>query len=275
MGVRRSCGKSLLKFMLLDLFCREKVRFDEVDWGHLDWALKNKPDMYKIWRSKQNSGFCGTRVQVGLYLGTTLPDERCPNCSKMETADHLLPCSNKDRTQLLLENTNKLGKWLERDKVMDPELSYWIPKYKLMRGNKSFPDLGAMSPCMKALAKSQDIIGYCNFMEGYILTHFYAIQNFHLAMSSGYFSGADWAKQFISKLLHVTHSQWIFRNISLHDKINGYLPKKKSEEIMLKLEYLAGIARKTSQRKANFYWRSTSATFLNYTSNHRNTGSWQ
>ncbi len=37
---------------------------------------------------------------------------------------------------------------------------------------------------MKALAKSQDIIGYCNFMEGYILAHFYAIQNLHLAMSS-------------------------------------------------------------------------------------------
>jgi hypothetical protein len=29
--------------------------FDEVDWEHLNLALKNKPDMYKIWRSKQTS----------------------------------------------------------------------------------------------------------------------------------------------------------------------------------------------------------------------------
>jgi hypothetical protein len=35
-------------------------RFDEVDWEHLELALKNKPDMYKVWRSKQTSGFCGT-----------------------------------------------------------------------------------------------------------------------------------------------------------------------------------------------------------------------
>jgi hypothetical protein len=40
-------------------------RFDAVDWEHLDLALKNKPDMHRIWRSKQHSGFCGTRVQVG------------------------------------------------------------------------------------------------------------------------------------------------------------------------------------------------------------------
>jgi hypothetical protein len=31
--------------------------FNKVAWEHLDLALKNKPDMYKIWRSKQNSGF--------------------------------------------------------------------------------------------------------------------------------------------------------------------------------------------------------------------------
>ena len=205
-------------------------------------VLKNKPGMYIIWRSKQNSGFCGTRVQVGLYLGTTLPDKRCQRCSRRETADHLLLCSNKDRAQLLIENTDKLGKWLERDEITDLELSYWIPKYILMRGDKPFAELGAMSPRMKALAKSQDIIGYCNFMEGYILTHFYAVQNFHLDTSSSYLNEAHWAKQFISKLLHVTHSQWIFCNISLHDKINGYLHKKKSEEIKLELKLLAGIA---------------------------------
>ena len=61
-------------------------------------------------------------------------------------------------------------------------------------------------------------------------------------MSSSFLNGADWAKQFISKILHVMHSQWIFRNISLYDKINDYPHKKKSEEIGLKLELLAGIA---------------------------------
>ena len=111
-----------------------------------------------------------------------------------------------------------------------------------MRGDKPFADMGAMTPRMKALAQSQDKIGYRNFMEGYISIHFYEIQNFHLAMSSSFINGADWAKQFISKILHITHSQWIFRNFSLHDNRNGYLHKKKADEIALELESLAGLA---------------------------------
>jgi len=27
--------------------------FDEIDWEHLELALKNKPDRYKVWRSKK------------------------------------------------------------------------------------------------------------------------------------------------------------------------------------------------------------------------------
>jgi hypothetical protein len=131
--------------------------------------------MYKVWRSKQNFAFCGTRVQVGLYSGTTLPDKRCPNCGRKEMADHLLLCSNEDRTQLFVKSTDELERWLERNRITDPELSYWTLQYILMWGHKPFAESRAMSPCMKALTKSQDIIGYHNLMEGYILNHFYAI----------------------------------------------------------------------------------------------------
>jgi len=161
-------------------------QFDEVDWEHLDLAMKRKPNMYKIWRSKQNSSFCGTRVQVGRYSGIPGQDERCPNCGRRETAAHLLLCPSEDRTQLLIDNADELEKWLKKDSSTDQELAYWLPKYILMRGDKPFADMGAMSPRMKALAQSQDKIGYHNFMEGYICIHFYEIQNFHLAMSSSF-----------------------------------------------------------------------------------------
>ncbi len=157
-------------------------------------------------------------------------------------ATHLLLCPSADRTQLLIENADELEKLPEKDGSTDQELAYWIPKYILMRGDKPFAEMGAMSPRMKALAQSQDKIGYRNFMKGYISIHFYEIQNFHLAMSSSFLNGADWAKQFISKILHFTHSQWIFRNFSLHENRNGYLYKKKADEIAIELELLAGLA---------------------------------
>ena len=50
-----------------------QIQFDSVDWEHLDLALKSKDDMYRIWRSKQNSGFCRMRVQVGRYSGESVP----------------------------------------------------------------------------------------------------------------------------------------------------------------------------------------------------------
>ncbi len=91
-----------------------------------------------------------------------------------------------------------------------------------MQNNKQFTQLGYMTKKMCTLADSQDKIGWRNFTEGYISIHFYNIQWFHLSMSSNYLNGADWTKQFISRILQLTHSQWMYRGISLHDKHLGY-----------------------------------------------------
>jgi hypothetical protein len=225
---------------------------DEVDWEHLDLALKNKPNMYKIWRSKQTSGFCRTRVKVGMYSGEMAPDERCPNCGQHETAAHLMLCPDKDRTRLLIDNVEKLSKWMEADRRTDPELAYWIPKYILMQGDKPFSTLGYISPKLKALAESQDRIGWRNFTEGHISTHFYEIQTFHLAMSSSFHNGTDRTKQFTTKILQITHSQWIYRNISLHKKCQGYLHHKRAEELTKEMESLADLAPEDAPETSRF-----------------------
>jgi hypothetical protein len=151
-------------------------------------------------------------------------------------------CPDDDRTQLLIENVDELSKWLDKDGQTDPELAYWIPKYILMRGDKPFLKMGYMSTKLKSLAESQDRIGWKNFTEGHISTHFYKIQTFHLAMSSGFLNGTDWTKQFITKILQITHSQWIYQNISLHNKRQGYLHNKRAEELMKEMESLADLA---------------------------------
>ncbi len=162
-------------------------------------------------------------------MGTTGQD----NCRRRETATHLLLCPSEDRTQSLIDNADELEKWLEKDGSTDQDLAYWDAQVHPNAGRQTFCRHGSNVPM--ALAQSQDKIGDRNFMEGHISTNFYEIQNFHLAMTSSFLNGADWAKQFISKIFHITHSQWIFRNFSLHDKRNGYLHNKKAEEIALEL----------------------------------------
>jgi hypothetical protein len=114
-----------------------------VDWDHLDLALKNKADVFIIWRSKQHSGFCGTRVQVGRYSGDQYPDERCPNCGRRETAAHLMLCPDDSRTKLLYDTVGDLISWMSRNDQTDPEILYWIPKYILMRDDKPLSEMGS------------------------------------------------------------------------------------------------------------------------------------
>ena len=94
-----------------------------------------------------------------------MPGQKCPNCGCRETAAHILICPNKDKTCILTDTTGDLSKWLSQDGLTDLELAYWIPKYILMRGDNAFASLGTMSPRMRALASSQDKIGWRNFME--------------------------------------------------------------------------------------------------------------
>ena len=79
-------------------------------------------------------------------------------------------------------------------------------------------------------------------MEGCISTHFYFIQHYHLALSGSYLNGSNWTKSLISKLLHITHSQLIYRNFTLHNKLCGYLHKKNLDDIQLTIKELADTA---------------------------------
>jgi hypothetical protein len=99
-----------------------------------------------------------------------------------------------------------------------------------------------MSQKMCTLAESQDKIGWRNFTEGYISTHFYNIQRFHLSMSSSYLNSVDWTKHFISKISQLTHLQWIYRNISLHDRCQGYLRNKQSEDLLQEITELSDLS---------------------------------
>ncbi len=217
-------------------------QFKEVDWEHLDLAFKSKADNYRIWQSKQTSGSCRTGLQVGLYSREMYPDKQCPNRSARETDAHLMQCSDKDRTRLLIENVEELEKWMEMDGRTDPELIYWILKYILLWNDKPFSQLGYMSQKMCPLVENQDKIWWRDFTKGYISFHFYNIQQFHLSMSSSYLNGSDWTKQFITKILQLTHLQWIYRSISLHDKHQGYLRNKQSEDLLQEIANLSKLS---------------------------------
>jgi len=90
---------------------------------------------------------------------------------------------------------------MSKDEHTDSELAYWVAKYIRGHGAVPFADLGSMSPHMRALVESQDLIGWRNFMEGRVSSHFYTVQLDHLAPCIVRMNASDWMKGFITRVL--------------------------------------------------------------------------
>ena len=166
-------------------------------------------------------------------------DDRCPSCwKKRERADHLCKCPSAARTDLLESSTDDLARWMAQDEKTDPEITYWVPKYIRGRGSLKFSELGPMSSKMAALAASQDLIGWRNFTEGRISHHFFSIQQAHLATTSVRMNASDWTRKLITKILHLTHAQWLLRNFMLHDHKTGFHMVKRRIDLLLKINIL-------------------------------------
>ena len=75
-------------------------------------------------------------------------------------------------------------------------------------------------------------------MEGRVSLKISSLQRSHLTLTGSRLSTKRWMSQFISKLLHITHSQWIFRNFMLHDKSMGLLRLKECTEAAIQINSL-------------------------------------
>ncbi len=210
------------------------------DWReHLDLALQTKSDVQDK-ALKTNLRFLRNTCASGEIHQSRLSRQALPQLHMLgnSSASHAMP---QWKQNMVADRDNRqTGAMAEIGRQNWSQASVLDTKVMHMRGDKSFAKLGTMSPKMMALARSQDIIWWWHFTEWYTLAHFYNIQNFHLAMNSSFLNGADWTKQFISRLLHISHLQWIFRNISFHDTTCGYLHNTWLEDVTLEIEWLTG-----------------------------------
>ncbi len=93
-------------------------------------------------------------------------------------------------------------------------------------------------------------------------------------MTSNYLNGEDWTKQFISKILQITHSQWIFQIVSLHDRLHVYLCNQKADKILQQLNFLLDLAPEEVPKAADSSWKLTSPSSPNQISKLKPIGHW-
>jgi ribonuclease HI len=235
--IRYSCGRYAAKLFLTSEAGWTETQFDYVDWENLHASLQSKPDGFRTWLAKQHSNFCATRVQMNRWFGSE--DRKCPSCLIVdERADHLCKCTNVDRRKLLEADTTELIRWMSLGENTHPDITSWVEQFILSQ-DSPLRRVPHCSPEIQDLAHEQTVIGWRNFMEGRISKQFYRLQYCHLINAQTNMTAASWTRTFISKLLHITHSQWIFRNFMLHEQTHGLLRMREKNAILLQIEALS------------------------------------
>ncbi len=86
------------------------------------------------------------------------------------------------------------------------------------------------------MALSQDKIGWRRFLEGMISTEITYIQRQYIAVKGSRMSLDKWCTGLITRLLEITHGQWLYRNYIVHDPVSGTVATTKKEELLVEIE---------------------------------------
>ena len=86
------------------------------------------------------------------------------------------------------------------------------------------------------MGRSQDQIGWRRFMEGMISKEILPLQEDYIALGTGKLTIDQWAQGLVIKLLEVTHGQWLYRNVHVHDATAGIAATARKEEIQQFIE---------------------------------------
>ncbi len=71
------------------------------------------------------------------------------------------------------------------------------------------------------MAKSQDEIGWRQFMEGMVSCWIIDIQWEYFALRGTSWRLEKWVIGLVTHLLEVTHGQWLYQNVMVHDAVTG------------------------------------------------------
>jgi hypothetical protein len=191
--------------------------------------------------SMQCIGTCATRKNLKRIQD--LLDNKCLNCNHpRETNNHLNRCPEAGQTLLFQYSVAALTRWMNNHNPTDTELAYWIEKYLIFRGTRSFTSLvnaggGGSSQMLTAVA-GQDLVGWTEFLHGKVYKEIGRIQEVHSALSPCRIMNTDWMKSLVTHLIHISHSQWSLWNFTLHNKQCGYLRLQQCRDLLWEVDSL-------------------------------------
>ena len=210
-------------------------QFVEVDWPVVYATLHEVPRMFGVWACKQVMDIAGTNFNQSQYIEGHNP--KCPSCDTCnETCAHVLFCREAGRVDALHKTITSMEIWLKENGT-DPILAHCLVEYAKGRGERTMEAITeGRGHRYHNLGQSQDLIGYRRFMEGMISAECRTIQHQYSVICGSKHSADKWARGLITRLLEITHGQWLYRNIQVHDSTTGTIATKRKEEIQREIE---------------------------------------
>jgi hypothetical protein len=209
-------------------------QFDAIAWEAVHEGLHSVPPLFQLWACKQVWDIVGTNYLRSKWEESV--EKWCPSCRGVkETAGHVLNCNEVGRVSTLMATIGMLGVWLEEVNTA-PDLRHCILEYARGRGYKRMVECINGKDYMRRMAEKQDEIGWRRFMEGMFTGHMICIQNDYHKWTGEGLSAKRWAGQLVIRLLEITHGQWVYRNIQVHDEMRGSIRTAEKEKLLREIE---------------------------------------
>lgn len=212
-------------------------QFDETDWGSLQNTITALPRLFQLWAAKHVNKIAGTMSFLSHQDGRS---NLCPSCEACEeTCPHIARCLEAGRSLAFAQSTEELDLWLGTSQT-HPDLHSMLLRYTRGRGTVTCLDCAIsldLPPILQDLARSQDIIGWDLYMMGMVSSHLAAVQSVYLLQHHSTSTVSKWLSGLITQLLQVTHCQWIYRCVLVHDRSTGTLISAHKEEMLKEIEH--------------------------------------
>ena len=192
--------------------------------------------MFQVFACNQVTDIAGVNVNLAKYMPHQ--DTVCPSCGQeAETCHHVLCCEEEGRVAALNCTIDLMDSWLQKVGT-DSSLRRCLVKFARMRGGDSMAHITwGKGARFEKLARSMDSIGWLRYMEGMVSSEILGIQSDFVDFGSCSISLDVWAKGLVMKLLEITHGQWLYRNVQVHDAVSGLKAVKRKEELQREIEH--------------------------------------
>ena len=229
-AIGRHWGEKVARRFFHEKHLLNKYEFHLVAWDEVENAMSNFSDGFRRFVTKHVSKFCGTNRQLS-WIDDSVSNI-CPSCGRLdESSKHITCCTDPGRQKMLAYSIDSITKWMGSTGAPF-ELVGMVRVYLTSQDTKTWKmSLGnSTNALLSTLADVQDKLGWDSFVEGRVSTIFKSVMRPVLKGLNSRLTPERWCTILCTKLLELTHKQWLFRNSHVHfKKLEGLTPQQHAE----------------------------------------------